>query len=313
MIDEITIRNKRTGEEIVMDKTGNTGFIISEIDWDKAKVTNESYRIPFQIGETLSGTVVGTRVPTITGYVVSLQAPELGTTWEEYYNGLKQKIEDGKDKLNRFISIYDDYEIIVGEYYLTGRPTQPIKYSYDENENNEVLCLFELEFGCYDPMFQISNGTDEKFYEVKNMFRFPIHPTSDNPLVFGIEETVTRKTIINNGDVSCGFVMTIRPLYASTSGFVLTNINTGEQFKLTYDANTDDYIVLNTLLGEEDIYIVNEESGKTQSLIPVIDIDSTFLQLQRGENELMYETNEENGRLDVDITYFERFFNIKEI
>lgn len=313
MIDEITIRNKRTGEEIVMDKTGNTGFIISEIDWDKAKVTNESYRIPFQIGETLSGTVVGTRVPTITGYVVSLQAPELGTTWEEYYNGLKQKIEDGKDKLNRFISIYDDYEIIVGEYYLTGRPTQPIKYSYDENENNEVLCLFELEFGCYDPMFQISNGTDEKFYEVKNMFHFPIHPTSDNPLVFGIEGTVTRKTIINNGDVSCGLVMTIRPLYASTSGFVLTNINTGEQFKLTYDVNTDDYIVLNTLLGEEDIYVVNEESGKTQSLIPVIDIDSTFLQLQRGENELIYETNEENGRLDIDITYFERFFNIKEI
>lgn len=314
MIDEITIQNMRTGETIVMDKTGNTGLVISEIDWDSASVTNESYRIPFQIGETLSSTVVGTRVPTITGYVVSNNTPILGTTWEEYYNTQKKDIENKKDNLNKFISIYDTYRIIAGDFYLEGIPRQPIKYSYDENENNEVLCLFEIELGCYDPTFKRVGGSVETFYELINMFHLPMNPTDSEPLVFGEESLVTQKTINNLGDVSTGMVVTIVPLYNSVSGFTLTNVTTGEQLKIKYTINTDSYIVLNTRLGEEDIYIVDKETGNTQSLISVIDIDSAFIQLQRGENMLLYSINEESdGKLDISIEYTERFFNIKEL
>lgn len=314
MIDEITIQNMRTGETIVMDKTGNTGLVISEIDWDSASVTNESYRIPFQIGETLSSTVVGTRVPTITGYVVSNNTPVLGTTWEEYYKAQKEDIENKKDNLNKFISIYDTYRVIAGDFYLEGVPRQPIKYSYDENENNEVLCLFEIELGCYDPTFKRVGGNTETFYELINMFHLPMNPTSSDPLVFGERKITTQKTINNMGDVSTGMVITIEPLYGSVSGFTITNVSTGEQFKITYTMDTDSYIVLNTRLGEEDIYIVDRESGDTQSLISVIDIDSAFLQLQRGENLILCETsNEEDGELDVTIEYTERFFNIKEL
>lgn len=314
MIDEITIQNMRTGETIVMNKTGNTGLVISEIDWDSASVTNESYRIPFQIGETLSSTVVGTRVPTITGYVVSNNTPILGTTWEEYYNAQKEDIENKKDNLNKFISIYDTYRIIAGDFYLEGIPRQPIKYSYDENENNEVLCLFEIEIGCYDPTFKRVGGNTETFYELINMFHLPMNPTSSDPLVFGERRITTQKTINNMGDVSTGMVIAIEPLYGSVSGFTITNVSTGEQFKITYTMDMDSYIVLNTRLGEEDIYIVDRESGDTQSLISVIDIDSAFLQLQRGENLILCETsNEADGELDVTIEYTERFFNIKEM
>lgn len=314
MIDEITIQNMRTGETIVLDKTGDTGLVISEIDWDSASVTNESYRIPFQIGETLSSTVVGTRVPTITGYVVSNNTPVLGTTWEEYYKAQKEDVENKKDNLNKFISIYDTYRIIAGDFYLEGIPRQPIKYSYDENENNEVLCLFEIELGCYNPTFKCVGGNTETFYELINMFHLPMNPTSSGPLVFGERKITTQKTINNMGDVSTGMVITIEPLYGSISGFTITNVSTGEQFKITYTMDMDSYIVLNTRLGEEDIYIVDRESGDTQSLISVIDIDSAFLQLQRGENLILCETsNEADGELDVTIEYTERFFNIKEM
>lgn len=314
MIDEITIQNMRTGEKIVMDKTGNTGLVISEIDWDSASVTNESYRIPFQIGETLSNTVVGTRVPTITGYVVSNNTPILGTTWEEYYNAQKEDIENKKDNLNKFISIYDTYRIIAGDFYLEGLPRQPIKYSYDENENNEVLCLFEIELGCYDPTFKRVGGSVETFYELIDLFHLPMNPTNSEPLVFSEESLVTQKTINNLGDVSTGMIVTIIPLYNSISGFTLTNVTTGEQLKIKYTIDTDSYIVLNTRLGEEDIYIVDKETGDTQSLISVIDIDSAFIQLQRGENMFLYSINDESdGMLDISIEYTERFFNIKEL
>lgn len=314
MIDEITIRNKRTGEEIVMDKTGNTGFIISEIDWDTAKVTNESYRIPFQVGETLSSTVVGTRVPTITGYVVSLQVPELGTTWEDYYNGVRQNIEYSKNILNRFISIYDYYEIIAGNYYLTGKPTQPVKYFYDENENNEVLCLFELEFGCYDPMFRKVGGSIETFYKIDNMFHFPMHPTNENPIVFGLQNIVTSKAIINNGDVPTGLKATIRPKNDNIEGFILINSTNGQKLVVNEPMNLDDYIFFNTLLGEEDIYIYKSEEEETISLVGDISIESAFIQLERGENDISYEiTGQSEGLLEIDLEYFDGYFNIKEI
>ena len=314
MIDEITIQNMRTGETIVMDKTGNTGLVISEIDWDSASVTNESYRIPFQIGETLSSTVVGTRVPIITGYVVSLQTPQLGITWEQYFQNQKEGIENMKGKLNSFISIYDTYRIIAGDFYLEGVPRQPIKYSYDENENNEVLCLFEIELGCYDPTFKRVGGNVSNFYELTNGFILPMHPTEEEPLIFGIENRVTTKTIMNNGDVSGGFVAKITVANGVMNGFILLNQSTGEILNVVDTLQANDYVVLNTKLGEENIYLHRAEDNIDISLISNISIDSAFIQLQRGENILSYEVGEDSvGVLDIDLEYMERYFNIKEI
>lgn len=61
MINEIVIENKRTEENITINKDGSTGFVIDEMDWDTPSISNESYRIPFQIGETISSTVWHTK------------------------------------------------------------------------------------------------------------------------------------------------------------------------------------------------------------------------------------------------------------
>lgn len=304
----------RTNETITMDKTGNTGYVISEIDWDEANVTNESYRIPFQIGETLSSTVVGTRVPTITGYVVSDIIPELGTKWNDYFKQQKEDIINKKDYLNKFISIYDTYRIIAGEYYIEGIPRKALKYSYEENENNEVLCLFEIELGCYDPTFKRVGGNVSNFYELTNDFILPMHPTEEEPLIFGIENRVTTKTIMNNGDVSGGFVAKITVANGIVNGFILLNQSTGEILNVVDTLQANDYVVLNTKLGEEDIYLHRTEDNIDISLISNISIDSAFIQLQRGENILSYEVGEGSmGVLDIDLEYMERYFNIKEI
>lgn len=314
MIDSIIIQNMRTNETITMDKTGNTGYVISEIDWDEANVTNESYRIPFQIGETLSSTVVGTRVPTITGYVVSDIVPQLGTKWNDYFKQQKEDIIEKKDYLNKFISIYDTYRIIAGEYYIEGIPRKALKYSYQENENNEVLCLFEIELGCYDPTFKKVGGSAIKFIEIDNMFHLPTYSTDEKPVVFGVEKIVNQKIIYNNGDVSTGFIAIIRPYNGTVKDFTIINQMTGEQIKISKQLTEGKYIYYNTLLGQEDVYIINQETGKEQSLISEISIDSAFIQLQRGENSLLYTVGDEStGVLNIEIEYYERFFNIKEM
>ena len=70
MVQEIKIQNTVTGKSLKINKSDRP-FILQSVNWDTPAVTMESYRVPFQIGETLSGVMVGTRKPTITGYIVS--------------------------------------------------------------------------------------------------------------------------------------------------------------------------------------------------------------------------------------------------
>lgn len=314
MIDSIIIQNMRTSETITMDKTGNTGYVISEIDWDEANVTNESYRIPFQIGETLSSTVVGTRVPIITGYVVSDIVPQLGTKWNDYFKQQKEDIIEKKDCLNKFISIYDTYRIIAGDYYIEGVPRKALKYSYEENENNEVLCLFEIELGCYDPTFKKNGGTNIVFVEISNLFHLPFYSTNSKKLIFGVQKIINQKILYNNGDVSTGFIAIIKSYGGKVKNFTIMNQTTGEQIKINKELTGEFYIYYNTMLGQEDVYIINQETGEKESLISEISIDSAFIQLQRGENNILYVVGDEStGVLNIEIEYYERFFNIKEI
>ena len=63
--------NTDTQEEIELNKGGNGRFVLDSIDWDMPTIEQETYRVPFQIGKTLEGMTVGTRKPSLVGYVVA--------------------------------------------------------------------------------------------------------------------------------------------------------------------------------------------------------------------------------------------------
>ena len=308
MINEIVIENKRTEENITIN--------IDEMDWDTPSISNESYRIPFQIGETISGTVVGIRKPKLTGYVVSNKLMPIGTTWENYYKEQEQDIINLKTRLNSFLNIYDDYEIIVGDYYLKCRLNEPIKYSIKESENNEVLCLFTAEFTCYNPMFFEVERSKSEFRHVDKRFHFPLEIPQETGIIIGVEELSVTKTIENTGDVKAGFVAVMKVINGEVKHPALRNLTTGEQIKV-FDSvvvdsfETEDYIVINTNNGEEDIYYYDSSEGKTKDLIGEITLDSSFFQLQKGENIVMYEVYDSStGQLEVTLYYDNQYFNI---
>jgi hypothetical protein len=316
LINEIVIENKRTGENITINKDGSTGFVIDEMDWDTPSISNESYRIPFQIGETISSTFVGTRKPKLTGYVVSNKLIPTGTTWEDYYKEQEQDITNLKTQLNGFLNIYDDYEIIAGDYYLKCRLNEPIKYSAKESENNEVLCLFTAQFTCYNPMFLEVGGNESEFRHIDEEFHFPLIIPEGTGIIMGIETSSTTKTIENGGDVKVGFIVIMRVLNGIVKYPALRNLTTGEQIKV-FDSvvvdsfEAEDYIVINTNNGEENIYYYDSLRKTTKDLIGEITSDSVFFQLQKGENVVMYEVDDSStGQLEVTLYYDNQYFNI---
>lgn len=313
MIDKIVIRNIENGEEQEIS-SDNPVFVLNSIDWDSPSVSMESYRVPFQIGQTLSGVTVGTRKPTVTGYVVAdtSKIEALGKTWEEFFSEQKQQIEESKKKLDKLISVYQDVVIKAGEYFLDARPTQPPKYSTERKENNEVMCLFTLEFECYNPLFY-SESKIVELASISSDFLFPLIIPKESGIIFG--KIMRRQSLIveNVGDSAVGCIITIAAEGGQVKNPSVYNVNTGK--KITLDGvtlNGGDVVTINTNVGEENVVQHIRSESKDVSLIGYVRTGSDFIQIEQGSAFYAYEVDEQyKNNIVVSISYVERYFNIR--
>ena len=312
MIDKIAIRNIENGEEQEIS-SDNPVFVLDSIDWDSPSISMESYRVPFQIGQTLSGVTVGTRKPTVTGYVVAdmSKIEALGKTWEEFFNEQEQQIEESKRKLDKLISVYQDVVIKAGEYFLDARPTQPPKYSTERKENNEVMCFFTLEFECYNPLFY-SQGKQISLAETEGLFHFPLIIPPEK-VVFG--RIMKRQSVLieNNGDSKVGCIIVIKAVGGTVENPKIYNVNTNDFISFEDVTLKDgDYITINTEIGEENAVKHSIEDSRDISVIGNITYGSKFLQIEQGASYYAYEVGEAyKNNVDVSIEFTEHYFNIK--
>lgn len=312
MIKQIRIQNMETNDilEFVADKPP---FVIDTIDWDMPSVSMDSYRVPFQVGTTLSGVTVGTRKPTVTGYITAnLEQDEiLGMTWKEYFEKQEKAIQENKMKLDKLISVYQDVLIIVGEYFLKARPTQSPKYSTDMKENNEVLCYFSLEFECYNPLFYKGS----KFISlamISSGFHFPLVIPPEK-VIFG--EIFRRQSISieNNGDADVGCIIRIKANGGVVKNPKIYNVNTNEF--LDFDGVTldnGDYITIKTDIGEENAVKHDISTATDISVIGNLKPKSKFFQIKQGSNFYAYSVAEDYvNNIEVSIEFTERYFNVR--
>lgn len=311
MVDGIAIRNIVSGVEQEIS-FNNSVFVLDSIDWDSPSISMESYRVPFQIGQTLSGVTVGTRKPTVTGYVVAdmSKITALGKTWEEFFNEQERQIEESKLVLDKLISVYQDVIIKIGEYSLSARPTQSPKYSTEYKENNEVMCLFTLEFECYDPLFY-SESKVVDLASIIGEFHFPLIIPPEG-VVFG--KIMRRKsTLIENaGDSNVGCIITITAVGGQVKDPSVYNVNTGKKIVLEgVTMNDGDIITINTNVGEENVIHHVQSESKDVSLIGYVKTGSDYIQIEQGSAYYAYDVDEQyENNIEVSISYTERYFNI---
>lgn len=312
MIKQLSIQNMKTNDilEFVADKPP---FIIDTIDWDMPSVSMDSYRVPFQVGTTLSGVMVGTRKPTVTGYItVNLEQEEIiGMTWKEYFEKQEKAIQENKMKLDKLISVYQDVLIIVGEYFLKARPTQSPKYSTDMKENNEVLCYFSLEFECYNPLFY-KGSKHVNLAAISGGFHFPLIIPPEK-IMFG--EILRRQSINieNSGDADVGCIIRIKANGGVVKNPKIYNVNTNEF--LEFDGVTldnGDYITIKTDIGEENAIKHDISTATDISIIGNLKSKSSFFQIKQGSNFYAYSVAEDYvNNIEVSIEFTERYFNLK--
>lgn len=312
MIKQISIQNIETNEvlEFIADKPP---FVIDTIDWDMPSVSMDSYRVPFQVGTTLSGVTVGTRKPTVTGYITAgLESEEvLGMTWKEYFEKQEEAIQENKMKLDKLISVYQDVLITVGDYFLNARPTQPPKYSTDMKENNEVICYFSLEFECYNPLFYKGSKLIS-LAMISGGFHFPLIIPSEK-VIFGEIFRWQSISIENNGDADVGCIIRIKANGGVVKNPKIYNVNTNEF--LEFDGVTldnGDYITITTDIGEENAVKHDISTTTDISVIGNLKPKSKFFQIKQGSNFYAYYVEEEYiNNVEISIEYTERYFNVR--
>ena len=316
MIDFITLRNFTRQESVGIKKDGRN-FVLDSIDWDAPSVETNVYRVPYQIGSMLSNVIVGTRKITIIGYIIAntMDINTRGLTWEEYFQKQKEEIETNKEFLNDMISIYEEILIIVDGYYLKGYPTQPVKYSDTEEENNEVLCKFSIEIECFDPTFYKDSTVVHLAY-VSPMFHFPLILTenkSDEYVVFGEVHKRQSALIENKGSIDVGCKIIIKAVGGSVINPKVYNVNTGEYVEFTGITLSDgETLTITTETGNENAIRHSLTRDTNESVIGFMKPGSDFFKVLRGSYYYAYSANEASmNNIDVTIEFTERFFNIR--
>lgn len=318
MIQELQIINKVNGQQLSLAMDGSTQYVLDEVDWDVPSVSFSEYRVPFQIGVSLYGTEIGTRKPSITGYVVSkVHGMEfLGKGWNEFLEAQLQDVEQKKYELNRVINPLQDIRVIVGDYFIEGRPSSAVKFSSKENENNEVLCMFTIDINCFSPMFRLNKGKQTVFAMVQPKFRFPwILKETGN--IMGIVSNKKIVNVINDGDCDIGGIIKLEAVVGTVQNPTIFNVDTQEQFMIRLKLLEGDYLLINTKIGEENVihhHVNYLSTGKSKDENVIADVieGSTFFQFKQGSNLYGYSVEQgSNAFVNLTIDMDELFFNLK--
>lgn len=133
---------------------------------------------------------------------------------------------------------------------------------------------------CPDPFFNDVDDALQDFSNIESLFEFPF----DVPAA-GVEfsEIIpnAEQSIINNGDVETGVIISIHAIGAVVNPKIY-NTETGENFSLNITLADGDDVLINTIIGQKSVS--KTTNGTTTNIIGNIADGSTWLQMIPGDN-----------------------------
>lgn len=304
MTEQITVRNKVTNVTVTLNHF-TTVYILEDVDWGTVESEHKSYKYINQIGVYVTNSTLETRTINIIGWVTGESNDQL-----HYLRSL----------LNKMINPLQLHEVETGNYKLEFLPQTSIKYSVGYQENNDVMCRFMISGFCPDPLFFGKTENRIEAASTMPMFRFPLKipdkgqgkpevaPGVGGGIVMGVREPSLLVSIQNDGDVPTGMRI---EFYATAT---VTNPS-------IIDAMTLQYIKINkTMVAGERIIVVTQEGKKRvtgitnsveQNYYKYRDLNSSWLQLQVGDNLFRYDADGNVGNLEVTLYFDSRYLEVE--
>lgn len=179
-------------------------------------------------------------------------------------------------------------------------------FSYTEDR---VYMKFSMSFKCLDPFWREEQETATEIASWMGGWEFPTEIKRDDPtsMQFGFRSESLIVDCYNAGDVSTGLRIRFTAL-ATVENPSLINVNTYEKIKLNLTMLPGDVITIDTSYGSKDAVLTR--AGETSSCFRDVDIDSTYMQLEIGDNLFRYDADSGLDSLNVTLFYSPKYLGV---
>lgn len=298
MVENITLKNLTTSAVLELDMVTTPYYILDNVDWGQIGSTHHSYKYINQIGVYVTGTSLETRDIAITGWVIA---------------DTERQMDDRKRMLNSFVNPQQLIEIEYKQYRLNFLPDNSIKYGTTIKENNEVMCKFKIDGIAPDPLFKEDHEDRVAAATTKGLFHFPliINKTEQSPptIMFGLREPSLIINVYNSGAVATGMRLVFKAT-GTVVGPTFINVKTQKYFKINKTLVAGEEVEINTNTGERKI--TGRLNGVESNYFKYMDLNSTFLQLEKGDNLFRYDADENLDGLEAYVYFNNRYLEVQE-
>lgn len=308
MVENITLKNKSTLATLELDVVTTPYYILDVVDWGQIGSTHHQYKYVNQIGVYVTGTSLETREVSITGWIVAQSENEMSLR---------------KQMLNRFVNPQQLMELDYKEYALEFLPDQSIQYSATVVENNEVICKFKIVGMSPDPLFRENVENKTAAATTLGLFHFPLiigcgnaelgnEDKLDNgypTIMFGLRQPSLIVDVYNKGAVTTGMTLVFKAT-GTISNPSFINVRTQEYFKINKTMVAGETVTINTTIGEKKV--TGELDGVQYNYFKYRDLDSTWLQLEVGDNLFRYDADANLDGLECYVYFYNRYLEVQE-
>lgn len=315
MISEFLIENQTTLETASFGFSESNDFLYKEdgLDWGFAPASHSTYFYPGQVGSYISMTGVKERDITIVGYVfyIPTWTERQTKTREELKELVYENIKTKKKKLSGLVNPNDYLKIIIGDYSITGKPSQSIQYGNVAEENNIYFCQFKIAVFCNNPLFVRTTASHQALSESSPRFHFPLI-LKPNGIIMSIRKDFLLLGIENEGDTEVGGVITF-----TARGEILNprieNITTNQVIQITKTMQRGEKIIINTNEGDQK-GIMGYINGEYINYLKYWDYENSWIKFPQGTSLVGYSTeNDSETLLDVAIDIFPGKYGLEEM
>jgi hypothetical protein len=171
------------------------------------------------------------------------------------------------------------------------------------------LVQFELTLRCSNPFWQEEDEIREDIASWVGAWEFPydIDLEDDTSMIWGYREQSIIVDCYNSGDVATGMRIRFSAL-GTVENPILLNVDTLEFIQINATMQTGDVIEVNTEYGSKGATLYR--NGETIDYYRYIDVDSTFMQLNIGDNIFRYDASSGVNAMEVSLVYNAKYLGV---
>lgn len=169
-----------------------------------------------------------------------------------------------------------------------------------KNKNMNDYQNFELIIECVNPYFESIDNFGKNIASITKQFAFPLVITQKGKIM-GYKTFNNNVSLLNDGDLDTGVEIKIKALKSVNNPMITLN---DKFIRINVNMVSNDILVINTNQRHKSITL------NGNNIIQKIDRQSTFFNLEVGDNKMTYSSTEGYENMEVNVYFYKKYLGM---